>query len=131
MAEKSPLGLVVLSGEYARVHYALMMASAAAAIDRPVTLFFTMDAAVTVQSGEGWRALAGSGRDDDLKARNVADLETLLEACVAMEVTFMVCEAGLKALDMPAEDLREDLGVEVTGLVTFYQAVGEGQITTL
>jgi peroxiredoxin family protein len=131
MTNQQPLGLVVLSGEYARVHYALMMASAAAAIDRPVTLFFTMDAAVTVQAGEGWRALAGSGRDDDLKARNVADIETLLEACVAMEVTFMVCEAGLKALDMPPEGLREDLGVEVTGLVTFYQAVGDGQIATL
>lgn len=131
MTNQQPLGLVVLSGEYARVHYALMMASAAAAIDRPVTLFFTMDAAVTVQAGAGWRALAGSGRDDDLKARNVADIETLLEACVAMEVTFMVCEAGLKALDMPAEGLREDLGVEVTGLVTFYGTVGDGQIATL
>ena len=131
MAEKSPLGLVVLSGDYARVHYALMMASAAAAIDRPVTLFFTMDAVPAVLADEGWRDLSGSDRDDALKARNVADMETLLEACAAMEVTFMVCEAGLKALGMSADGLRDDLGVEVTGLVTFYQAVGEGQISTL
>ena len=37
-----PLGLVVLSGEWARVHYALMMASSAAAIDR-ATLFVGND----------------------------------------------------------------------------------------
>ena len=58
-------------------------------------------------------------------------METLLEVCAAMDVTFMVCEAGLKALDMSAEGLRDDLDVEVTGLVTFYAAVGSGQIVTL
>ena len=34
MSTPAPLGLVVLSGDWARVHYALMMASSAAAIDR-------------------------------------------------------------------------------------------------
>jgi peroxiredoxin family protein len=131
MAEASPLGLVVLSGDYMRVHYALMMASAAAAIDRPVTLFFTMDAVPAVEAGEGWRALEGAERDDAMKTRGVADFETLLEACTAMEVAFMVCEAGLKARDVSADLVRGDLGVEVTGLVTFYRAVGEGEIVTL
>ncbi|MGY8996325.1 MAG: DsrE family protein [Alphaproteobacteria bacterium] len=131
MTAAQHLGFVVLSGDYARVHYAMMMASAAAAIDRPVTLFFTMDAVPTVLADEGWRDLSGSDRDDALKARNVADMETLLEVCAAMDVTFMVCEAGLKALDMSAEGLRDDLDVEVTGLVTFYAAVGSGQIVTL
>ncbi len=131
MAEPLPLGLVVLSGDYSRVHYALMMASAAAAIDRPVTLFFTMDAVPAVIEGEGWRRLERAGHDDALKARNVADFETLLEACAAMDVTFMVCEAGLKAGDISAGLVRDDLGVEVTGLVTFYRAVGSGQIVSL
>jgi len=126
-----PLGLVVLSGEWARVHYALMMASSAAAIDRPVTLFVTMDAVPLLEAGEGWRRLAGAEGDDALKDRKVADIETLLEACVALDVTIMVCEAGLKARDVSPAALREDLGVETTGLVTFYQAVGAGQIVTL
>lgn len=125
------LGVVVLSGEYARVHYALMMASAAAAIDRPVTLFFTMDAVVALGAEEGWRRLEGADRHGQLRRRNVAEVETLLEACTALDVTIMVCEAGLKALDMAPADLRDDLGIEVTGLVTFYRAVGDGQIVVL
>ena len=39
------LSLVVFSGDFDKVHYALVMASAAAAIDTPVTLFFTMEGA--------------------------------------------------------------------------------------
>ncbi len=131
MSEKTPLGLVVLSGDYMRVHYALMMASAAAAIDRPVTPFFTMDGVSALMADEGWRGLNESSRDDVLKDRGLADFETLLGACSAMEISFMVCETGLKALDSDASALRDDIDIEVTGLVTFYQAVGEGQIVTL
>jgi peroxiredoxin family protein len=131
MSGATPLGLVVLSGDWARVHYALMMASSAAAIDRPVTLFVTMDAVPLLESGEGWRRLAGAGGDDALKERNVADTETLLEACAAMDVAIMVCEAGLKARDVPPSALRNELGVAVTGLVTFYHAAGAGQIVAL
>ena len=131
MSQALPLGLVVLSGQWARVHYALMMASAAAAIDRPVTLFVTMDAVPLLETGEGWRRLEGAGGDDGLKVRGIADTETLLEACAALDVTMLVCEAGLKARDVAPAALRKDLGVTVTGLVTFYQAVGAGQIVTL
>ena len=38
------LSVIVFSGDYDRVHYALAMASAAAATNRAVTLFFTMAA---------------------------------------------------------------------------------------
>lgn len=131
MSGVTPLGLVVLSGDWARVHYALMMASSAAAIDRPVTLFVTMDAVPLLEAGEGWRKLSGADGDDGLKDRKVADTETLLEACTAMDVAIMVCEAGLKARDVVPSALRNDLGVEVTGLVTFYQRVESGQIVVL
>lgn len=131
MSGATPLGLVVLSGEWERVHYALMMASSAAAIDRPVTLFVTMGAVPLLEADEGWRRLSGSEDDEVLKERKVADTETLLEACAAMDITIMVCEAGLKARDIAPSALREDLGVEVTGLVTFYQSVGAGQIVAL
>ena len=36
------LSIVVFSGDFDKIHYALVMASAAAAIDIPATLFFTM-----------------------------------------------------------------------------------------
>ncbi len=43
-ARPEKLSIVVFSGDFYMVHYALLMASAAAAIDIPPTLFFTMGA---------------------------------------------------------------------------------------
>ena len=126
-----PLGIVVLSGEYERAHYGLMMASSAAALGRAVVLFVTMDGLPLLVSDKGWQRLENSEKDKALRARNVADMETLLEACVALDVQVIVCEAGLKALDIDPSALREDVHVEVAGLATFYRAVGNGQITCL
>ena len=43
------LSIVVYSGKFDEVHYALVMASAAAAVGRPVTMFFTMDACIALK----------------------------------------------------------------------------------
>ncbi len=42
------LSIIVYSGQFDKVHYALVMASAAAAVGRPVTMFFTMDACIAL-----------------------------------------------------------------------------------
>jgi peroxiredoxin family protein len=47
LAERDRLSVVLLSGDFERVHYALCLASAAAALERPVTLFVTL-------GGRGW-----------------------------------------------------------------------------
>ena len=127
---KAPLGLIVLSGDYLRVHMALMTAAAAAAVDRRVVLFVTMDAIPVLMGQEGWRRLEGAARDDDMKARGVADLETLLESCRALEVSFIVCESGLRATRSDAETLRDDTEVEVAGLVTFLGAIDHGEMVS-
>ena len=123
-----PLGLVALSGDYVRVHFALMMAAAAASVDRPVTIFVTMDAVPLVLKNKGWRRLEGATRDDDMKVRGIADLETLLEACRALDVSFIVCETGLLAYGTDERELRTDLDPEVAGLVTFLDAIDDGEI---
>ncbi len=120
------LSIIVFSGRFDRVHFALTTAAAAAAIDRPVTLFFTMAALRGLADGgngtaPGWHGLEGTPAADDaqFKARGVADFETLLDSCVALDVTFMACEMGLRAIAMTANQLRGDVPVKVTGLVTF------------
>ena len=45
--------------------------------------------------------------------------ETLLSACVEMDVAFMVCEMGLRARGLEAMPLRDDVPVRPGGLVTF------------
>ena len=125
------LSIVVFSGQFDKVHYALVMASAAAATDTAVTLFFTMEAVRNIlkPGADGMEAWAsqnttmcietGADMDADFKARGVADFETLLNACVELGVRFMVCEMGLKAMDLARGDIRTDIPIELGGVVTF------------
>lgn len=110
------LSLVVFSGDFERVHYALAMAAGGVASNHAVTLFFTMGAARALVD---WRVLPGAEADETLRARGVAGFEELLEACVALGVTIMVCEMGLRALGIDATSLRPDVPVTAGGIVTF------------
>lgn len=123
------LSVIVFSGAFERVHYALATAAAAAAIDTPATLFFTMEATRALGKGgadaPGWHALptehgaAAAELDATYRERGVAGFEELLESCVALDVQFLVCEMGLRAIALEAAALRDDVPVREGGLVTF------------
>lgn len=115
-AAPDKLSLVVFSGDFDRVHYALVMAAAAVATNKAVTLFFTMGAARALVD---WRTLPGADADAALRTRGLASFDELLDACVALGVTFMVCEMGLKALGIDPASLRADLPITAGGVVTF------------
>ena len=122
----SKLSIVVFSGAFDRVHYALVMAAAAVASNTPVTLFFTMWAGRALERDRGWRRLkvsdgsmSAEAMDAQFKDKGVGTFEELLDACVALGVKFMVCEMGLKALCMDPGALRPDVPVEAGGVVTF------------
>ena len=114
------LSIVVFDGQFERVHYALVMASAAAAISRAVTLFFTGKALTALTPG-GWRRLEGEpGRaNTEFRNKGVADFEALLEACRDLGVRFIACEMGLRAAGLAEADLDPDLPIEIAGVVTF------------
>ncbi len=124
------LSLVVYSGDFDKVHYALAMASAAVAVNVPATLFFTMEAISALKkpgggASPGWHALrAGNGRsarevDQEFGSRGVARFNELLEACRDLGATFMVCDMGLRATGLEMADLRDDIDYRQGGLVTF------------
>ena len=124
------LAIVVFSGGYDRVHYALVLATAAAATDRPTTLFFTHRALPALLAGDGWTRLdpADDGspaldRDATLRARKVADMDELLESAAALGVKFIACEMGWRTLGIEQPALRPDLPVETAGVVTLLSAV--------
>ncbi|HEX9568129.1 MAG TPA: DsrE/DsrF/DrsH-like family protein [Rhodospirillales bacterium] len=138
MAAATPpdkLSVIVYSGAYDRVHYALVLAAAAAAIGRPVTLFFTMGAckALGRAGADGkpaWRKLplsegpgankgTGGKRDDGYAKAGVATFEELLASCVQFGVKFMVCEMGLRAMGLEGKPLRDDVPVVEGGVVSF------------
>ncbi len=129
------LSLIVFSGHYERVHYALVLAAAAAAIDRPVTLFFTGEALNALRASPatgvpGWHALAGSGElsaaalDARNASLNVATMQDLLTACSQIGVRFLVCEMGLRTAGLTVADLRTDLAPECAGVVTLLAEAG-------
>lgn len=125
------LSLIVFSGDFSRVHYALVMASAAAATNVPVTVFFTMKAAHALLADEGWHGLGGEdGRsaaetDNGYVASGVAGFGELMAACAELGVRFMVCEMGLRALGLEGAELRGDLDITPGGVVSFLADAGD------
>ncbi len=108
------LSLVLHSGDYGRMHYALVLASAAAAIGKPVTVLF---------AGASVKALARTWRplDEDRRAKalRVAGFEDLLAACRDLGARLLVCETALALAELDPAQLRDDLDLEVAGAVTF------------
>ncbi|MGH6719204.1 MAG: hypothetical protein ACREER_07790 [Alphaproteobacteria bacterium] len=123
-APPAKLSLVVLSGSYERVHYALALAASQLAIGRGATLFFTMGGIrgllAPAEDGQpGWRALAGAERDATMAREGLATFEDLIAACVELGAKFLVCEMGLRAEGLGVADLRTDVTVEQGGIVTW------------
>jgi len=122
MVSPDKLSLIVQSGDYDRVHYALVMGSAALATGKPVTLFFTM--AGTRALTPGW---ADPKKEKAFTADGLATFEELLAACRDLEATFMVCELGLRAENLTAGDLRVDITITQGSAVSFLSdASGNG-----
>ena len=143
MSNKRPekISIIVFSGDMNKVHYALAMASASAAIDIPATLLFTMEAtrALIDSPRNAGQYLPADGKvktkkpGDDInkatKKHMVATFEELIQACISLEVKIMVCEMGLKALNIDRKALRGDIPIKTGGLVTFFNdASANGQI---
>jgi predicted peroxiredoxin len=121
-----PLGILLLSGTHERAHYALVVATGAAAVGRDVVLFATNAGCRLFDAAQ---PLQADPREALLEARGVAGIGTLLAAARDLGIRRIACEAGLKSEAMTADSL--DGGIEVAGIVTFLNALGDGQIVTL
>ena len=121
-----PLGILLRHGDHEAAHYALVLATAAAAIGRDVTLFATNAGCRLLLHAP---ALLADPREAVLAARGVATLAQLLDAAAELPVRRIACEAGLRAEALDAAALAP--GVAVAGVVTFLNAVGDGQIVSL
>ena len=137
---KSALNFVIVSALYERVHYAMVMASAAVATGRKVRLFFTMGALKALTRGTqerpGWHSLSSASgglnpmdQDRAFAESGIATFEELLQATAALGGELMVCEMGMRAIGLSHGDLRSDVAIAQGGVVTFLEAVeGSGPI---
>jgi peroxiredoxin family protein len=122
-----PLGLLLLSGNHDRAHYAFVLAAGAAALGRSVVLFASNRGCLGLR--KNWSALDDATRDARVQAAGVAGLDELRGASIELGVRLIACEAGLRAEAIDAGSLLP--GVEIAGVATFLAAIGGGQIITL
>lgn len=113
------LGVLLISGGGERAHYAFVIATAAAAIGRDVTLFATND---------GCHALLAVLPYAGPAAPGVATLAELRDAAAELGVRRMVCVAGLRMAGLTADALAP--GVVVAGVPSFL-TVAPGQVITI
>jgi peroxiredoxin family protein len=125
-ASAATLGVLLRSGGHEAAHYALVLATGAAAIGRPAVIFAT-NAGLALLRHDA--PLAADPREALIEARGVAGIATLLDAARELSVRLIACEAGLRAEAIPPDALAP--GVEVAGVVTFFSVVGAGQIVSL
>jgi predicted peroxiredoxin len=121
-----PLGLLLRSGGHEAAHYALVVATGAAAVGRPVVLFAT-NGGCRLLLREA--PLLADAREALLESRGVAGIATLMEAAAELGIRRIACEAGLRAEGIAPGELAG--GVEVAGIVTFLAEVGPGQMLAL
>jgi peroxiredoxin family protein len=126
MPEAARLGVLLLSGAHDRAHYAFVIATAAAALGRTVTVFASNGGCRALLTD--WRGLDDAARDAAIQSRGVAGLDALRDAAAELAVRLIACDAGLHAEAIDPAGLLP--GVEVAGVATFLDAVGGGQIVT-
>jgi peroxiredoxin family protein len=120
------LGLLLVSGAHERAHAAVSLAAAAAGLGRAVVIFGTSRGARALL--EDWSVLDDSGHDAVLRGRGLAGFGVLRESVQEMGGRLIACETALKGEGLLQAALAP--GVEVAGLATFLEAVGQGQIVS-
>lgn len=104
------LSIVVAGEDSARLHAALSVAAAWAALDRPARIFLQAESVALLRMPPG-------EQDRQRGEAGIPALAELLEEGLALGVTVIACQSGLALAGLSAEDLPT--GVDVGGLVDF------------
>ncbi len=116
------LGLAVMFGEasHARLHAGLTLACAAAALGRPVRLFFHGEAAAALSPARHW---AG---DDTYAAAALPSVADLVASALDIGIAIMACQSGLHLCGLTAAQLAD--GIDTGGMVAFLADAGDDQL---
>ncbi len=110
-AAKRGLALIFAEANHARLHGGLSLVLAAAALGRPVRLFFQGEAVCALQVGRHWTG------DKAYRAGGLPQISELLEQVRGLELPMMACESGVHLCGLSAPGLIP--GVETGGMVAF------------
>ena len=114
------LAIIFSAADHARLHAGLTLACSAAALDRPVALFFHGDSVAALAPGRHWQG------DVPLAAAGIPQLGALLGSATELGVAMMACQSGLHLCGLSAAGLAD--GVEAGGMIAFLAAVQDAEI---
>ncbi|OHD62225.1 MAG: hypothetical protein A2014_00465 [Spirochaetes bacterium GWF1_49_6] len=153
--KKKKLSLIVFSGDFDKLVAAFTLASGAAAVNYEVNLFFTFWGLNAVKKAKGRRFtgkgflarvfgfLMGGRKNVPLsrmnfggmsprlmtgmmKKRNVATLNELVEASIALGAKFYACEMSMVILGLTLDDFIPEVK-EVLGVAKFLEISQDGE----
>lgn len=105
------LAIVLSEASHARLHAALTLACAAAALGRPVRLFFHGESVAALTTGRHWQG------DGTYRAAGLPSVTELVENAIGLGASVMACQTGLQLIGVTAASLAE--GIETGGMVAF------------
>lgn len=117
------LNIVVVEEGHARVHGALSLAVAAAALGRPVSLFFQGPAVRALAKDQVWP------EDSAFQSHGAPTVQELLLQCEDMAVPLSACETGLHVTGLGASGLRP--GIETEGMISFLARQADADLLTI
>ena len=155
MAQDKKLSIICFSGDFDKLTAAFTLASGAAAVNHEVNIFFTFWGLNAIKKNKG-RTFAGKGflarffgflmgginnvplsrlnfcnvspklMNYMMKSRNVATLEELIEASIAVGVKFYACEMSMQILGLTMDDFIPEVNQEILGVAKFLEVSENG-----
>lgn len=123
MSGLRPLNLLILDDGHARLHGGLSVAVSAAALGRPVHIFFQGLAVRALVSDRPWP------EDSAARDKGVAAIKELFAQAAELGIALTACESGLHLAGLTANALPP--GIETGGLIGFLSGAGEGDLLTI
>lgn len=114
------LTIIVATADPARLHAALSVAAAHAALDRPTRMFLQGEAVVLLRSPIRW------AEDERYSASGLPTLGELLAEAAAIGVRITACQSGLALALMELNDLPP--GIDTGGILELLTRHGADQL---
>ena len=118
MSRVQGLSIVVAGTDPARLHAALSMAAAWAALDRPARIFLQAEAVRLLRPVDA--------QEEEPKGTGMPTLRDMLAESLKLGVAITACQSGLALAGLSAENLPA--GVDTGGLVGFLAERGDDQL---
>ena len=114
------LALVFAEANHARLHAGLTLACSAAALGRPVSLFFHGESVAALSPGRHWQG------DAALEAAGIPTIATLLASAADLGIAATACQSGLHLCGLSAAALPD--GIDSGGMVAFIAAAADAEL---